>query len=144
VHPVTGSHSESVTLPLVLIVEDDLGTRLMYRDFLASAGFRIADAHNGHQALAKARELRPDAVITDLAVPGMDGFEFCRALKATAGLSGIPILAVTGHSEYLDQPDRFRQAGIAQVLVKPCPPDVILQELRSLLRQDASSPVGPR
>ena len=107
--------------PLVLIVEDDLSTRVMYRDYLSNSGFRIVDAHNGHQALAKARELRPHVVLTDLAVPGMDGFEFCRALQQFD--TTIPILAVTGHSEYLDQPDRFRQAGILHVLMKPCAPD---------------------
>src|SRR5918993_2246344 len=121
--------------PLVLIVEDDLSTRVMYRDYLSHCGFRIIDAHNGHQALAKAQELLPNAVLTDLAVPGMDGFEFCRALKLSADTRAIPILAVTGHSEYLDQPDRFRQAGISQVLTKPCPPDVIAEELRRLLRE---------
>jgi two-component system cell cycle response regulator DivK len=130
--------------PLVLIVEDDLGTRLMYRDYLSHTGFRTADAHNGHQALAKARELHPDAVLTDLAVPGMDGFELCRALKQTATTRDIPILAVTGHSEYLDQPDRFRHAGISQVLTKPCGPDVIAEELRRLLRQTPVSSARPR
>jgi two-component system, cell cycle response regulator DivK len=119
--------------PLVLIVEDDLDTRVLYREFLSHSGFRTADAHNGHQALAKARELGPDAVLTDLAVPGMDGFEFCRALKASMSTRDIPILAVTGHPEYLGQPDRFAHAGIAQVLVKPCAPDVIAGELRRLL-----------
>ena len=44
-----------------------------------------------------------------------------------------PILAVTGHSQYLDQPDRFRQAGISPVLTKPCAPDAIARELRRLL-----------
>ena len=68
--------------PLVLIVEDDQSTRLMYREFLNHSGFRTADAHNGFQALEKARELRPDLVVTDIAVPGMDGFEFCRALAS--------------------------------------------------------------
>jgi CheY-like chemotaxis protein len=119
--------------PLVLIVEDDLSTRVMYRDYLTQVGFRIADAHNGHQALAKAKELRPDAVLTDLAVPGMDGFEFCRALQQSDDTRAIPILAVTGHSEYLEQPERFRQAGIERVLTKPCAPDVIEAELRRLL-----------
>jgi len=121
--------------PLVLIVEDDLSTRVMYRDYLTECGFRIADAHNGHQALAKAKELRPNVVLTDLAVPGMDGFEFCRALQQFDSTRAIPILAVTGHSEYLDQPDRFRQAGILHVLTKPCAPDVIAAELRRLLRE---------
>ena len=121
--------------PLVLIVEDDLSTRVMYRDYLSHCGFRIIEAHNGHQALAKARELRPNVVLTDLAVPGMDGFEFCRALQQSDATRDIPILAVTGHAEYLDQPDRFRQAGIMRVLTKPCPPDVIEVELRRLLHQ---------
>ena len=121
--------------PLVLIVEDDLSTRVMYRDYLSHSGFRIIDAHNGHQALAKARELRPNVILTDLAVPGMDGFEFCRALQQSEETRDIPILAVTGHAEYLEQPDRFRQAGILRVLTKPCEPDVIEAELRRLLEQ---------
>ena len=120
--------------PLVLIVEDDPATRLMYREYLQHDGFRTVDAHNGHQALEKARDLCPNAVLTDLAVPGMDGFEFCRALRESPATRSIPILAVTGHSEYLDQPDRFAQAGIAHVLIKPCAPDVIAYELRRLLR----------
>jgi CheY-like chemotaxis protein len=127
--------------PLVLIVEDDLSTRVLYRECLREAGFRTADAHNGRQALAKACELNPDIVVTDLAVPGMDGFELCRALHRSVALRTIPILAVTGHAEYLDQPDRFRQAGIAQVLVKPCPPDVIAGELRRLLCATAQDSV---
>jgi len=121
--------------PLVLIVEDDLSTRVLYRDYLTHVGFRTIDAHNGHQALAKAKELRPNAVLTDLAVPGMDGFEFCRALQQSDTTRTIPILAVTGHSEYLEQPDRFRQAGILRVLTKPCAPDLIEAELRRLLRE---------
>jgi len=118
--------------PLVLIVEDDKSTRTMYRDFLQESGFRTIDAHNGFQALEKARELRPDVVVTDLADPGMDGFEFCRALQRST-TTKVPILAVTGHAEYLGEPDRFRDAGIAHVLVKPCGPDEIAQELRRLL-----------
>jgi two-component system, cell cycle response regulator DivK len=119
--------------PLVLIVEDDLGTRVMYREFLVNSGFRIADAHNGFQALEKAQLLQPNAIVTDLAVPGMDGFEFCRALQGSAATRHIPILAVTGHSEYLDDPERFRNAGISRVFVKPCEPDLIVKELRRLL-----------
>lgn len=125
--------SNGAKAPLVLIVEDDLGTRLMYRDHLSHCGFRTVDAHNGFQALAKAQEFRPNAVLTDLAVPGMDGFEFCRALQALPGARDIPILAVTGHAEYLDEPDRFRVAGIAQVLTKPCSPDLIARELKRLI-----------
>jgi CheY-like chemotaxis protein len=127
------------TDPLVLIVEDDLSTRILYREYLQHDGFRTIDAHNGYQALEKARDLRPNAVLTDLAVPGMDGFEFCRALRDSPATRTIPILAVTGHSEYLDEPDRFTQAGIAHVLIKPCAPDVIAYELRRLLGDPRST-----
>lgn len=124
--------------PLVLIVEDDLSTRVMYCDFLSHSGFRIVDAHNGRQALAKAQEVRPNAVVTDLAVPGMDGFEFCRALQLSDDTRSIPILAVTGHSEYLDDPDRFRHSGILHVLTKPCEPSAIADALWRMLREDRS------
>jgi CheY-like chemotaxis protein len=126
------------TDPLVLIVEDDHSTRVMYRQFLRESGFRTADAHNGFQALAKAEDVRPDLVLTDLAVPGMDGFEFCRALQRSATLRHIPVLAVTGHAEYLEDPERFRHAGIWHVLIKPCDPDEVVRELRRML---ASVPV---
>lgn len=121
--------------PLILIVEDDLNTRLMYREHLSMSGFRIIDAHNGKQALEKAREQHPDAVVTDLAVPGLDGFEFCRALQQSADTRTIPVLAVTGHAEYLDDPHRFRDAGISHVLLKPCDPAEIERELRRLITQ---------
>jgi two-component system, cell cycle response regulator DivK len=131
----------TVADPLVLIVEDDRSTRTLYSEHLSQSGFRTAEAHNGHQALEKARELLPDVVLTDLAVPGMDGFEFCRALQRFGETRMIPILAVTGHSEYLDQPDRFRDAGILRVLIKPCPPDLIEEELRRLIKESNSAVV---
>src|SRR4051794_19969580 len=128
---------ENATDPLVLIVEDDRSLRLMYCEHLMRAGFRVIDAHNGFQALEKAREQRPDAVVTDLAVPGMDGFEFCRALQRSTDTRAIPVLAVTGHSEYLDDPVRFHHAGISHVLLKPCEPAEIVRELRRLINSPA-------
>lgn len=129
--------------PLVLIVEDDPSTRTMYREYLSRAGFRTADAHNGFQALEKAQQLRPDVILTDLAVPGMDGFEFCRALQQSAHTRDVPIVAVTGHPEYLDHPERFRYAGISHVLVKPCELERVAQELRRLLEERHAARVAP-
>ena len=126
--------------PLILIVEDDVGTRVFYRDALSRAGFRTVEAHNGYQALEKAQTASPNAVLTDLAVPGLDGFEFCRALQQSPLTRAIPILAITGHSGYLEEPDRIRDAGISHVLVKPCAGDVIAEHLRRLLRQEPAVP----
>jgi len=128
--PSAGDNSH----PLILIVEDDPGTRALFRDSLNQCGFRTIEAHNGFQALEKVQLSPPHAILTDLAVPGMDGFQFARALHESAQTRDIPILAITGHSEYLDEPDRLRLAGIAQVLLKPCAPDVVADELRRLLR----------
>ena len=122
-----------IAAPLILIVEDDPGTRGLYREQLALSGFRTVEAHNGRQALAKARECRPAAVLTDIAVPGLDGFELCRELHRSRETCDIPVLAVTGRPEYLDQPERMRRAGITQILVKPIRPDTIVFELRRLL-----------
>ena len=131
----TGDDVTARPHPLVLIVEDDHSTRMLYRDYLSHSGFRTVDAHNGFQALEKARDLGPDVVLTDLAVPGMDGFEFCRALQESEETREIPILAVTGHPEYLNDPNRFRHAGITRVLTKPCDPERIVAELRQMLQE---------
>lgn len=136
------ARSPSSPDPLVLIVEDDQATRLLYREYLARAGFRTADAHNGFQALEKARQILPDVVVTDLAVPGIDGFELCRALQQSADTRDIVILAVTGHPEYLEHPERFRHSGIARVLVKPCQPEAIVDALRALLRARGGREAG--
>src|SRR5262245_741281 len=129
--------------PLVLIVEDDQTTRLLYRECLNDAGLRTVDAHNGFQALQKVQDLRPDAIVTDLAVPGMDGFEFCRTLRQSRETRDIPVLAVTGHQEYLVDPERLRHAGISRVLLKPCDPDTLVEEVRRLLNGRLAAVVSP-
>jgi CheY-like chemotaxis protein len=134
----------AATPPLVLIVEDDPDTRTLYRELLTVSGFRVAEAHNGFQALDKARELHPDAVITDIGVPGMDGFEFSRALRGSPDTRTIPILAITGHAEYLTEPARVRTAGINQVLAKPCPASRLVSELRHLLAPAARPLLIPK
>lgn len=116
----------------ILIVEDDLETRLFYSDALARGGFRIDQAHNGHQALEKALQCLPDLILTDIAVPGMDGIELCRRLRADERTRDIPLLAITGHDDR-HYPDRARLAGADHVLIKPCDAEQIVIEARRLL-----------
>lgn len=116
----------------VLVVEDDLDTRLFYSDALARGGFRIDQAHNGHQALEKALLSVPDLIFTDIALPGMDGIELCRRLRADERTRGIPLLAITGHGDR-HYPDRARMAGADHVLIKPCDAESIVNEARRLL-----------
>ena len=119
--------------PLVLIVEDDPETRHYYADALHRSGFDTDEAHNGHQALARAlASPRPDLILTDIAVPGLDGIELCRKLRADERTRQIPLLAITGYEDR-HYPDRARSAGADQVLLKPCDWDVLVSAARRLL-----------
>lgn len=119
----------------MLVVEDDPETRRLYSDTLSYQGFAIEQAHNGNQALTKAFESAPDLVLMDIAVPGMDGIELCRRLRADERTRNVPVLAVTGYDDR-HYPDRIRLAGANQVLIKPCDPDVLVAEARRLLASD--------
>ena len=121
--------------PRILVVEDDPATRNFYSIALAGDGFHIEQAHNGHQAFAKALESSPDLIVTDIAVPGLDGIELCRRLRADVRTRTIPVLAITGHGDR-QYPDRARVAGADQVLIKPCDIQVLLTEARRLLARN--------
>jgi CheY-like chemotaxis protein len=118
--------------PLILIVEDDPETRQFYAHALENQGFRAEQAHNGHQALEKARANAPDLVLADIALPGMDGIELCRQLRADIRTRAIRFLAITGYDDR-HYPDRARTAGADHVLTKPCDADTLVAEARRLL-----------
>jgi two-component system, cell cycle response regulator DivK len=122
----------SAGLPSVLVVEDDPETRHFYTDAFERDGFRVDQAHNGHQALEKAFAAPFDLILTDIAVPGIDGIELCRRLRADVRTRAIPVLAITGYGDR-HYPDRVTDAGANRVLIKPCDPDRIVAEARSLL-----------
>jgi CheY-like chemotaxis protein len=119
----------------VLIVEDDQDGRRMYADWLTDAGFRVSEAHNGLQALERAVDSLPDVVVTDLNIPGIDGFELTRRLKQDPRTRDIPVLAVTGYAAFAADPGRARRAGIEVVLSKPCSPGDLEAAIRSLIRE---------
>ncbi len=121
--------------PLVLLVEDDRDGRLLFADRLQGAGFRVEQAHNGLQALERAFDLLPDAILTDLNIPGIDGYELTRRLKNDPRTALIPVLAVTGYAPFRQDPARADRAGIDVVLTKPCDPDDLAPTLRRLITE---------
>ncbi len=128
-------------MPVVLVVEDDPRTRQFYRDVLAAEGFVIDEAHNGLQAFEKATGSAPSLVVTDIAVPGIDGIELCRRLRADVRTQDVPVLAVTGYGDR-DYPDRAIHAGANCVLLKPLHPDVLLAEARRLVISPHMTPAS--
>jgi DNA-binding response OmpR family regulator len=116
--------------PRVLVIEDDQLLRKMYTSALREEGFEVIEAHNGLQAMEKATELLPDAIVTDLGLPGIDGFELCRRLHRTPSVSGVPIVAITGR--YLSDADVHRalREGCRTVLIKPFRVEDLAAEVR--------------
>ena len=124
--------------PIVLIVEDDQDGRRMYADWLTNAGFRVDQAHNGLQALERALDSRPHVVVTDLNIPGIDGFELTRRLRQDSRTRDVPVIAVTGYAALASDPARARRAGCDAVLPKPCSPEDLEAAIRDLIRERSS------
>lgn len=119
--------------PLVLLVEDDRAGRMLYADWLTDAGFRVEQTHNGLQALERAFDLVPDAILTDLNIPGIDGYELTRRLKSDPRTSEIPIVAISGYAPFTQDPDRADRAGCDAMLPKPCEPEDLASTLKALI-----------
>lgn len=123
-----------VHLPRVLVVDDHLDTLQVFESALSLQGFSVTLAGNGCQALELASGARFDAVLTDLAMPGMDGHELIRELRALQGPRPLPIVVVSGqvagyrgvhagagYCALIEKPcDLFALAGTLQRLISTC------------------------
>lgn len=120
--------------PLVLVVEDYQDAREMYAAYLQFSGFAVAEAANGVEAIDKTRDLLPDIVLMDLALPRMDGWEATRRLKADPKTKHIPVVALTGHA-LAGHAEGAREAGCDAFVTKPCLPDVLVAEIKRVLER---------
>src|SRR5215213_10548884 len=120
------------TGPLVLVVDDYKDAREMYSHYLEASGFRTAEAGSGSEAVAKARELKPNCILMDLSLPGIDGWEATRQLKADHATTNIPVVAITGHASELASRDA-RSAGCVAFVLKPAMPDKLVAEVKKAL-----------
>ena len=116
----------------ILVVEDQEDNRQILRDLLASAGYRMSEAHNGEAALAAAKAERPDLILMDIQLPLLDGYEVTRRLKADPALSGIPVIAVTSYALSGDEP-KARAAGCSAYVTKPYSPRHLLAKIKEYL-----------
>jgi CheY-like chemotaxis protein len=118
----------------VLIVDDVEDNREMYAITFASAGYEVDVAIEGQEALAKVKASPPDIVVMDLAMPGLDGWETTRALKAAPHGKDLVVIVVTGHATE-EGLERARQSGADDVCTKPCLPHVLLAKATALLEK---------
>jgi CheY-like chemotaxis protein len=120
--------------PLILVVDDYADNREMYSAYLRFQGLDVVEAANGTEALEHAFERRPDLVVMDLSLPGVDGWQATRILKADARTKDIPVIAVTGHA-LAGAPERAAEAGCDGFLTKPCLPEDLLREIQRMLQR---------
>jgi class 3 adenylate cyclase len=122
--------------PLVLAVDDTAENLEILRVRLEAQGYRVAEASDGEEALAKARELRPDLILLDIMMPKRDGLSVVRELKADPELGGIPVILVTAKADTKHVVEGL-DAGGDDYLTKPFEHSALLARVRSMLRQKA-------
>ena len=116
---------------VILVAEDADDVREMYRAWMELANLEIIEAIDGVQAVELTRQRQPDAILMDLSMPRLDGWEACRRLKADPKTRHIPIIAISAHG-YSDAKRRALEAGCDCFVGKPCTPDTLEACLRDL------------
>ena len=135
---------EPSSQPLILLVEDFVDAREMYRDYLEFSGFRVETAPDGRVAIAKARACRPDLILMDLSLPGIDGWEATRILKSDPDTAHLTIVALSAHA-LAQEGQRARDAGCDGFIAKPClPPDLVVEVARYLSLEPVADTASSR
>jgi len=120
--------------PLILTVDDTRDNLDILRVRLEAQGYAVADAADGEEGLAKAREIKPDLILLDIMMPKLDGIQVVRRLKEDPELRGIPVILVTAKAETKDVVAGL-DAGGDDYLTKPFEHAALLARVRSMLRQ---------
>ena len=124
--------------PTILVVDDEPQIRRVMRATLSAQGYTILEAANGDAALEQFRRERPDLILLDMNMPGMDGLETCRQIRAT---SNVPIIVLTVRSSEKDKVHSL-DAGADDYVTKPFGIEELLARIRAALRRSPTGPEG--
>lgn len=120
-----------MSIKKVLIVDDVTTELKKLEEIVSQAGYTVITAANGRDAVDKARSMNPDAVLLDVIMPDMNGFQVCRAIKADSTTRNIPVVIVSSKGEKTDRVWGQEQGAIGYI-TKPYTPDQIVTQLRAL------------
>src|SRR5947209_7379851 len=126
----------------VLIVEDEQGVVHLLRARLEPEGFQVIAAYDGQAGLRAVTEARPDLLILDLTLPGLDGFEICRRIRQQPETARLPILVLSGRTEEVDKVVML-ELGADDYVTKPFNTKELVARVKTLLRR-VSTPALPR
>src|SRR5580700_2370769 len=128
----------------VLVLDDRAEDRELMMTLLRYAGHDVLEAANGELALELAREQRPELIITDILMPGMNGYEFVRRVREDPDVGGTPVIFCTAN--YLEGEVRALAAacGVSRFIAKPCSPQVVLETVADALGEtEPTSRISP-
>ncbi|MDA8051462.1 MAG: phosphate regulon transcriptional regulator PhoB [Rhodospirillales bacterium] len=128
-----------VSRPLVLLVEDEAALVTMLRYNLEKQGFRVEEAADGEEAMARIAEITPDLVLLDWMLPVMSGIEVCRQIRRRPATRDLPVIMVTARTEEQDTV-RGLNVGADDYITKPFSMDALLARMRALLRRSGAVP----
>ena len=120
-------------MPTALIIDDDFVMQTALQDYLEEAGFDIVEAYDGEEGLASFRQNKPDIILLDVTMPGLDGYETCRQIRANPEGRHTPIVMMTGHED-ADSVDRAYDAGATDFVSKPINFAILVHRVRHLLK----------
>jgi two-component system cell cycle response regulator DivK len=116
----------------ILVVEDHEDNRRILRDLLRATGYEMIEAHDGEAALERVAAEQFDLILLDIQLPGIDGYEVARRIRASSGNAAIPIIAVTSYALSGDE-EKTRLAGCNAYVSKPFRPRELLGKIREYL-----------
>ena len=118
----------------ILVIEDYLSTARFLTYTLEQEGFQTSVARNGIEGLRKAQEEKPDLIILDVMLPGLDGFELCRRLRADAETAKLPVLMLSAKAQETDRATGLKM-GADMYISKPAAPEKIVAAVKSALNK---------
>jgi two-component system cell cycle response regulator DivK len=116
----------------ILVIEDQEDNRQIVRDLMAASGYELIEATTGEEGIEAAARETPDLILMDIQLPGIDGYEVTRRIKANPQLKTIPIIAVTSYALSGDDKKAFA-AGCDGYVTKPYSPRLLLAKIREYL-----------
>ena len=121
----------TMSIKRILVVDDSPTERHMLKDLLTKAGYEVVSSENGDDAIRKARQAKPDLILMDVVMPGLNGFQATRAISRDAATKHIPIVLCTSKSQETDKIGGMRQ-GARDYVVKPVDKNELLAKITAL------------
>jgi twitching motility two-component system response regulator PilH len=127
----SGRKGATMGIKRILVVDDSATERHMLKDLLTKAGYDVISSENGEDAIVKARTVKPDLILMDVVMPGLNGFQATRAISRDPQTRSIPVIMCTSKSQETDKIWGLRQ-GAKDYVVKPVDRELLLAKIASL------------